>query len=191
MVSRSSNLQILQAEDVLAPGSLLQHGVCHLPVFCFFLRGVKEPCAASTKALSFTKLSAEKLGQKLLQWGADDWNQGPVTTKRVQRSKKNKGHKREWWINEVKAYHAGKGKNKGGGKSAEAEIPDAPLFPNAPWWNPSPTEEKEDKDEKPEGDCEVIEPLLKRSKKDGDDDDEDFGSSGFLPHQSMLKLFGP
>lgn len=89
-------------------------------------------------------MTAEKLGQKLLQWGADDWNQGPVTTQRVQKSKKkNKGLKRPVWQREVKAYHAGKGKGKGGHTSVEPPaVPDLPLFPSAPWWNPPPTEEK-------------------------------------------------
>ena len=87
--------------------------------------------SAYTKALSFTKLSAAELGQKMLQWGAADWNQGSVNTYRVQKSKKNKGKKRVWWQHEVKAYHAGQG--KGSGKSSKgldqevgAGYPDAP-----------------------------------------------------------------
>ena len=36
-------------------------------------------------------MSAAELGQKLLQWGAAEWNQDPVTVQRVRESKKNKG----------------------------------------------------------------------------------------------------
>ena len=81
-----------------------------------------------TKALIFTNMSAAELGQKLLQWGAAEWNQDPVTVQRVRESKKNKGRKRVLWQRGVKAYWAGKGSGKG-----KEEDKEAVAYPGAPW----------------------------------------------------------
>ena len=56
----------------------------------------------SIQELAFTTHNPKEPGDKLLRWGAPDWNQGNVNTKRVQKAKKNKGKKRGAWIGEVK-----------------------------------------------------------------------------------------
>ena len=131
---------------------------------------------ALAQALSFTKLPAGELGQRLLQWGAADWGQGHVTSARVQKSKKNKGKKRHQWIAEVKAFHAGRGKGSSKG------------FPEAPWWKP-PTEEAEKKQdqEEEEDDVQLVEPLVKKSKKDDDDEDDSFETT----RSKRFCVFGP
>lgn len=158
----------------------------------FLTKLIQRLASPISKALSFTNLSAEELGTKMLQWGAADWNQGPVNTKRVQRSKKNKGRKRAAWMAEVKAYHAGRGKGSAKG------------FPDAPWWKP-PVEEAvaapsaapskgDDDEEEEEEEPEVlfVEPLLKKPKKDDDNDeggnDFSFNSEG---GRGFCAVFGP
>ena len=135
---------------------------------------------AFAQALSFNKLPAAELGQRLLQWGAADWGQGPVTTTRVQKAKKkNRGTKRNQWMAEVKAFHAGRGQGSSKG------------FPGAPWWKP-PTEEAkkkpgEEEEEEEEDEVEMVEPLGKKFKKDDDDEDDSFE---IMPRKRFC-VFGP
>ena len=141
-------------------------------LFCFLFFSCTIILSAYTKALSFTKLFAAELGQKMLQWGAADWNQGSVNTYRVQKSKKNKGKKRVWWQHEVKAYHAGQG--KGSGKSSKGLDQEVGAgYPDAPWWKPPTEEEKEEEDKEKEDEVEFVEPLVKKSKRDDRDDEGD------------------
>lgn len=90
-----------------------------------------------SQELSFTKLPADELGQKLLQWGKAEWGHGNVTVEKVKKSKKNRGQKRKLWQAEVKAFHAGNGKGSGkdaqGATEVKYEKDELPSHPNAPW----------------------------------------------------------
>lgn len=120
-----------------------------------------------------------------MRWGAPDWNQGKVTTKRVQKAKKNKGKKRVAWMAEVKAYHDGRGK----GHSKGAEVKTEPkTFPEAPWWK-TPVQETttihdddtEEEEEPP------MNPFLDKPGQNGNGN----GGDGTDDSMSKLKIFGP
>lgn len=155
----------------------------YLGCILFFLKAFADYFFfMTTEVLSFTNLSAADLGTRLLQWGPADWNQGNVTTYRVQKSKKkNKGRKRSLWIQEVKAYHARKAEE-------EEDVGGGSTFPDAPWWQAMQKEAEEamKKQQEEDDDCKVVEPLVKHQKKDPKDPDGgDTGGKGFFA------IFGP
>ena len=93
------------------------------------------------KALSFTRLSADQLGQRLLRWSGHYSGDQQVSSKKVWKSKKkNKGRKREQWWAQVKEYHNKQNDgdqtaaNGGGGASPnDGGSMFGNNFPDAPW----------------------------------------------------------
>lgn len=149
----------------------------------------------ASKALSFNRLNAEQLGQRLLRWCGS--NDSVVDTAKVKKGKKNKGKKRPQWQQEAWNYHHGlpkgtpKGQGKGGSPPDVEYVPGddeavggAPRFADAPWRQrmlgegKEDQEKKEEKEEKEvkegeddEPDKEVGPPLGKKPRKDDDNDD--------------------
>lgn len=135
----------------------LREGVCYnmecvpwfFPIVTFFSHhdfpnddgDPKKIFPATAKALSFTRLSADQLGQRLLRWSGHYSGDQQVSSKKVWKTKKkNKGWKREQWWAQVKEYHNKQNDgdqtaaNGGGGASPNG---DGSMFgnnfPDAPW----------------------------------------------------------
>lgn len=142
----------------------------------------------ATQELSFTQHDAKNLGEKLLRWGSAEWQQGNVSTKRVQKSKKNKGHKRTQWIAEVKAFHAGRGKGHSKGKPVVKEEPK--TFPSAPWWSKPPTQETTTihDDDTEEEEVPPVEPVFLDKPGQNGNGRDGGGSDESMP---PIKIFGP
>ena len=78
----------------------------HTMIFPMMMVTQKKIFPATAKALSFTRLSADQLGQRLLRWSGHYSGDQQVSSKKVWKSKKkNKGRKREQWWAQVKEYH--------------------------------------------------------------------------------------
>eukprot|EP00438_Fugacium_kawagutii_P002729 Skav225085 [mRNA] locus=scaffold1341:52003:54420:- [translate_table: standard] len=147
------------------------------------------------QALSFNRLGAQQLGERLLSWQGGGG--GHVDSNKVWKSKKNKGKKRLQWQQEAINYH--RGLPKGTGKGHVEVVPDddevpvgtpGPGYPDAPWWLQNPTEDKESKEDY-EPETEVGEPLGKRSKKDDDHDDEGGPFFNGGSRSPLFAVFGP
>ena len=165
--------------------------------FSFFLVGQQ------IKALSFTRLTAQQLGERLLRWSGH-YGQNYVDSEKVWKcKKKNKGVKRQHWWAAVKEFHNQGGpdgqhldgsdnQNKPPGDDGLDGAPPsaAPIdksampvrwdFSDAPW-NKKPRIEVVEDDKTTKTGAEAD---RKKEKEDGK-------SSSSQPEEGKVRIFGP
>ena len=165
--------------------------------FSFFLVGQQ------IKALSFTRLTAQQLGERLLRWSGH-YGQNYVDSEKVWKcKKKNKGVKRQHWWAAVKEFHNQGGpdgqhldgsdnQNKPPGDDGLDGAPPsaAPIDKSAmpvPWdfsdapWNKKPRIEVVEDDKTTKTGAEAD---RKKEKEDGK-------SSSSQPEEGKVRSFGP